>query len=72
MYIDLHAHSQRTNSFIYGNVDSTNDSSRQLLLPYLIADLCDDFSIAYTQFNMDIDKAGTSRRYVFEYTVELG
>lgn len=76
MYIDMvsdlveqvdhvqHAHSQRTNSFLYGNVFSTDPvrCDRQLLLPTLLAPLSNDFSLSQTQFNTDSEKAGTGRR----------
>uniref|UniRef100_A0A914RN81 Peptidase M14 carboxypeptidase A domain-containing protein n=1 Tax=Parascaris equorum TaxID=6256 RepID=A0A914RN81_PAREQ len=64
MYLDLHAHSQRTNSFIYGNVFSQDirRCEKQLIIPYLLSELTDDFSLSYTSFNMDAEKAGTARR----------
>lgn len=64
---DLHAHSQRTNSFLYGNLTATSPRrcKRQLYIPYILAELTDDYSLHYTNFNTDIDKAGTNRRYSF-------
>uniref|UniRef100_A0A1I7XYQ8 Peptidase_M14 domain-containing protein n=1 Tax=Steinernema glaseri TaxID=37863 RepID=A0A1I7XYQ8_9BILA len=62
--IDVHAHSQRTNSFLYGNVFSKDPErcERQLIIPYLLSELTDDYSLEYTQFNTDSEKAGTNRR----------
>ncbi|VDM38552.1 unnamed protein product [Toxocara canis] len=81
MYLDLHAHSQRTNSFIYGNVFSKDARrcERQLIIPYLLSELTDDFSLSYTSFNTDAEKAGTGRRTMgdlldpncFCYTLEV-
>ncbi|KAK0395856.1 hypothetical protein QR680_001466 [Steinernema hermaphroditum] len=62
--IDVHAHSQRTNSFLYGNVFSKDleRCERQLIIPHLLSELTDDYSLEYTQFNTDSEKAGTNRR----------
>lgn len=63
--IDMHAHSQRTNAFLYGNVyaDDVANTDRQLLLPRLMAEVADDFDLNATNLNADAHKAGTSRRY---------
>ncbi|KAI6227835.1 Cytosolic carboxypeptidase 6 [Aphelenchoides besseyi] len=66
---DVHAHSQQTNSFLYGNLTaatSPRQSQRQLFIPYIMADLTDDYSLQHTQFNVDADKAGTNRRTMGE------
>uniref|UniRef100_A0A7E4VZK9 Peptidase_M14 domain-containing protein n=1 Tax=Panagrellus redivivus TaxID=6233 RepID=A0A7E4VZK9_PANRE len=65
MHIDLHAHSNRTNFFLYGNLPSSKDSKQceqQLIIPYILAEITDDYSLLATQFNTDAEKAGTSRR----------
>ncbi|GMR36649.1 hypothetical protein PMAYCL1PPCAC_06844, partial [Pristionchus mayeri] len=63
LYIDIHAHSQKTNSFLYGNPSNLeNHKDRKLWLPYALSSVADDFSLAYTQFNKDADKEGTGRR----------
>ncbi|CAD5216263.1 unnamed protein product [Bursaphelenchus xylophilus] len=79
--LDLHAHSQRTNSFLYGNLASMSPRKcdQQLLLPYALSELTDDYSLRYTQFNTDVEKAGTNRRTMGEllddnclcYTMEV-
>ncbi|CAD5212064.1 unnamed protein product [Bursaphelenchus okinawaensis] len=81
MCLDLHAHSQRTNSFLYGNMNtiSPRKCNQQLLLPYALAELTEDYSLQYTQFNTDAEKAGTNRRTMGEllddscmcYTMEV-
>ncbi|CAB3411218.1 unnamed protein product [Caenorhabditis bovis] len=79
LYIDLHAHSQKSNCFLYGNVSTNNEKlcDRQLWLPHLLAELSEDFSLEYTQFNTDAEKAGTGRRTMGElvscicYTMEV-
>lgn len=63
-FIDLHGHSQQLNAFFYGNCFS-NDAGRcdrQLILPALLAEIADDYSLDQTQFNMDPIKAGAARR----------
>ena len=76
MCFDIHAHSQLTNSFLYGNVVSSTSTglrssksrcNRQLIIPYLLAESTDDFSLQYTSFNIDEDKAGTHRRRVLRF-----
>jgi hypothetical protein len=68
----MHAHSQRTNAFLYGNVyaDDVANTDRQLLLPRLMAEVADDFDLNATNLNADAHKAGTSRRYD-EETLEV-
>lgn len=61
---DLHAHSQNTNSFLYGNLISASPRKceQQLYIPYILAELTDDYSLEKTEFNTDVEKAGTNRR----------
>jgi hypothetical protein len=55
---DLHAHSQRTNSFLYGNLcpSSPRRCKQQLYIPFIMAELTEDYSLPYTNFNTDVDK----------------
>ncbi|KAI1721033.1 zinc carboxypeptidase domain-containing protein [Ditylenchus destructor] len=79
--IDVHAHSQQTNSFLYGNLPHTLPKllDRQLYIPHLLAQSTEDYSLQYTQFNTDVEKAGTNRRAMGEildnnclcYTLEV-
>ncbi|XP_039770647.1 cytosolic carboxypeptidase 6-like [Ornithorhynchus anatinus] len=62
-YIDIHAHSTKINSFMYGNVfEDERRCQRQLLFPRLLCQNAPDFSYSGTSFNRDAAKAGTGRR----------
>uniref|UniRef100_A0AC35U7C4 ZP domain-containing protein n=1 Tax=Rhabditophanes sp. KR3021 TaxID=114890 RepID=A0AC35U7C4_9BILA len=71
--IDIHAHSQQTNGFLIGNLLSKNPQhcETQLILPYLMAENAEDYSLSRTQFNVDSDKAGTSHPNSFENGYQL-
>lgn len=81
LVFDLHAHSQLTNTFLYGNLTSKSPRrcERQLYIPYILASLSEDYSLQHTQFNTDVEKAGTNRRTMGElldsnclcYTLEV-
>ena len=65
MYCDIHAHSTLMNGFMYGNVfEDTNRFEKQAVFPRLMSNNCDDFSMTNTNFNRDVVKAGTGRRYL--------
>eukprot|EP00040_Diaphanoeca_grandis_P017456 m.91087 g.91087 ORF g.91087 m.91087 type:complete len:449 (+) comp26444_c0_seq2:444-1790(+) len=64
-YVDLHAHTASTNSFLYGNWhDDIARMKAQWVFPKLLAAHADDFSEKTTDFNSDKAKAGTGRRAV--------
>ncbi|OAF72086.1 Cytosolic carboxypeptidase 6 [Intoshia linei] len=79
-YIDIHAHSTMKNGFMYGNIfDDVTRANRQAILPQLLSNNTEDFSMSNTSFNKDEIKAGTSRRifggvldeYAYCYTLEV-
>uniref|UniRef100_A0A915ETD0 Uncharacterized protein n=1 Tax=Ditylenchus dipsaci TaxID=166011 RepID=A0A915ETD0_9BILA len=65
--IDLHAHSQQTNSFFYGNMPVNTcfgkNLDRQLYIPHLLAQSTDDYSLQLTQFNTDYIQELDYKRY---------
>ncbi|KAJ3033875.1 Cytosolic carboxypeptidase 6 [Rhizophlyctis rosea] len=71
IYIDIHAHSTLTHTFIYGNDFSITHSPSvhavQYSLPSLLAQKVEGFSIERTSFDRDEGKRGTGRRTVGEH-----
>ncbi|CEF70735.1 Cytosolic carboxypeptidase 6 [Strongyloides ratti] len=79
--IDIHAHSQKTNSFCIGNIVSKDPKNcdNQLIFPYMLAEGSSEYSLSNTVFDMDDRKEGTFRRVLgsivpdtcFVYTYEI-
>ncbi|KAI3385745.1 hypothetical protein SNEBB_011243 [Seison nebaliae] len=62
-YIDIHAHSTLMNGFMYGNAyEDGKKASQHGILPKLLCDQAEDFSLTNTSFNRDAIKLGTGRR----------
>lgn len=73
VFVDIHAHTNATNSFMYCNSLIHDDSEkrgraalaweqREGLFPRLFATLSEDFSYTKTKFDNDSSKEGTGRR----------
>lgn len=62
-YLDLHAHTATTNSFLYGNwYNRESRMNAQWKFPNILRAYAADFSNDKTDFNSDKAKAGTGRR----------
>eukprot|EP00919_Chromeraceae_sp_WS-2016_P055676 GHVR01132271.1.p1 GENE.GHVR01132271.1~~GHVR01132271.1.p1 ORF type:complete len:151 (-),score=10.31 GHVR01132271.1:90-542(-) len=68
MFIDVHAHSTATNSFMYCNLLNVNNSLERVvqerIFPSLLAESCAQFSFEATKFDNDVTKAGSARRAI--------
>ncbi|CAH1153394.1 unnamed protein product, partial [Phaedon cochleariae] len=63
--VDIHAHSSLKGCFVYGNTyEDVYRYERHILFPKLLASTSDDYIPENTMFNSDINKIGTSRRYL--------
>ncbi|XP_006622667.1 cytosolic carboxypeptidase 6 [Apis dorsata] len=63
--LDLHAHTNATGIFVYGNTyDDVYRYERHIVLPKLLAQHVEDYEIGNTMYNQDPHKAGTARRYL--------
>jgi len=74
LYCDLHCHSKKKNSFIYGCNTAANGGftswTKVRLLPRIIARLCPLFNLKDCRFRIDPGKLGTARVIVWkEYSV---
>ncbi|XP_023245193.1 cytosolic carboxypeptidase 6 [Copidosoma floridanum] len=62
---DLHAHSNATGLFVYGNAyDDVYRYERHIVIPKLISQLADDYEPFRTMYNQDSYKESTARRYI--------
>ncbi|XP_025833331.1 cytosolic carboxypeptidase 6 [Agrilus planipennis] len=65
LVLDLHAHTSLKGCFIYGNsYEDVYRFERHIVFPKILASLCDDYMSSNTMFNSDINKIGTSRRFL--------
>ncbi|KAK0086156.1 hypothetical protein PV325_003694 [Microctonus aethiopoides] len=63
--LDLHAHTNATGLFVYGNTyDDVYRYERHIVLPKLLAQHADDYEPGNTMYNQDPHKAGTARRHL--------
>ncbi|XP_076245217.1 cytosolic carboxypeptidase 6 [Calliopsis andreniformis] len=69
--LDLHAHTNATGLFVYGNTyDDVYRYERHIVLPKLLAQRAEDYEIGNTMYNQDSHKAGTARRYLCSFLKE--
>ena len=60
LYCDLHGHSRRKNTFMYGNTDFKKlDDTR--IFPFILSKISHHFSYDYCRFKMQNDKETTAR-----------
>ncbi|XP_063980792.1 cytosolic carboxypeptidase 6 isoform X2 [Diachasmimorpha longicaudata] len=63
--LDLHAHTNATGLFVYGNTyDDVYRYERHIVLPKLLAQHAEDYDSGNTMYNQDPHKMGTARRYL--------
>ncbi|KAL6266793.1 hypothetical protein P5V15_003625 [Pogonomyrmex californicus] len=63
--LDLHAHTNATGVFVYGNTyEDVYRYERHIVLPKLLAQHAEDYELGNTMYNQDHNKAGTARRYL--------
>ncbi|XP_044014103.1 cytosolic carboxypeptidase 6 [Aphidius gifuensis] len=63
--LDLHAHTNSTGLFVYGNTyDDVYRYERHIVLPKLLAQHAEDYDAGNTMYNQDPHKSGTARRYL--------
>ncbi|XP_029050884.1 cytosolic carboxypeptidase 6 isoform X1 [Osmia bicornis bicornis] len=63
--LDLHAHTNATGIFVYGNTyDDVYRYERHIVLPKLLAQHAEGYEMGHTMYNQDPHKAGTARRYL--------
>lgn len=65
MFCDIHGHSRKRNSFIYGNRNAANEGflswTKVRLFPRIIAKKTEMFSYKNCKFRVEVSKKGTAR-----------
>ena len=73
VFIDIHAHSTASNSFMYCNgVDDDESIEKESIFPRLLDANSRDFSFSQTRFDADPSKEGTGRRALGELLAPSG
>ncbi|KAL7286509.1 hypothetical protein TKK_0019245 [Trichogramma kaykai] len=63
--LDLHAHTNATGIFVYGNTyEDVYRYERHIVLPKLLSQMAEDYDSDNTMYNADSNKEGTARRYL--------
>uniref|UniRef100_A0A915KME4 Peptidase M14 carboxypeptidase A domain-containing protein n=1 Tax=Romanomermis culicivorax TaxID=13658 RepID=A0A915KME4_ROMCU len=80
IFIDVHAHCQQLNSFLYANyLSEESKNKKQMVLPILLSQFTEDYNLDQSRFSSNPTKDGTARQALQElfgaeslcYTLEV-